>query len=415
MGACSDGMGKPGLAAVMTLYFFSLGFCIVTPAMAKFAEAFPYQEYALINSLPTIFIAVAGIAFGFVAGRAVGYRTMAVAGSALCLVAGIAPAFIDDFGLILVCRSIVGIGVGLLIPMANALVNGSFEGDARARLLSAGSLMLNLGGIVLQSVGGFLADVGWQTTFYGYLLFIVALAMSFMIPDVRSDGPMGWRGLDRRMAVVVALFMIYGILQFSVMQNTSELFELRGAGGASASGLALSVFTALGCVGGLLYSRIRSVSTRAVFPLLWTATAVGALIQAVSDSGALMTAGLAVFGFGFGMIIPAFVDWAGVMSKPSTVAFATALTTSGLYTGSFLSLLWSRVGDSLFGEHLVSNLWAAVVVGALLAAVFLLDDPLRSRSDGRSRADGRRRSSRAFGARSERHICEVVRPGGAPG
>ena len=99
MGACSEGMGRTDLAAVMTLYFFSLGFCIVTPAMAKFAEAFPDQEYALINSLPTIFIAAAGIAFGFVAGRKVGYRTMAVAGSALCLVAGIAPAFIDDLPL----------------------------------------------------------------------------------------------------------------------------------------------------------------------------------------------------------------------------------------------------------------------------------------------------------------------------
>ena len=49
MGAYSDGMGKPGLAAVMTLYFFSLGFCIVTPAMAKFAEAFPSQLDLLRN------------------------------------------------------------------------------------------------------------------------------------------------------------------------------------------------------------------------------------------------------------------------------------------------------------------------------------------------------------------------------
>lgn len=406
MDAHSVGMGRAGLSAVMVLYFFSLGFSIVTPGMAKFAEAFPDHEYALINSLPTLFISLAGLVFGSVAGRRVGYRTLAILGSAVCLVAGLAPAFIDDFYLILVCRAFTGLGLGFLIPMANALVNGCFEGDRRARLLSVGSLMLNVGGIVLQSVGGFLADIGWQTTFYGYLLFIVALAFSFLIPDVPGpEGGSGIRGLDRRMAVVVILFMVYGMLQFSVMQNTSELFESRGAGGSSAAGLALSVFTLAGCVGGIAYSRVKSRSTRAVFPLIWAFTAVGAAMQAVLTDTVGMTAGLAVFGLGFGMIIPAFVEWAGAISRPSVMAFATALVTSGLYLGDFLSMGWRVVGDALSGEHILFNLWATAAVGIVLVLAFAVYDPLRRRTDGRCR-----RGCGALGGGPERDVRGSLRP-----
>lgn len=376
MGAYTDGrVGRCGLASVFTLFFFSLGFAIVTPAMGKFAEAFPDEEYALINSLPTLFVGIAGLLLGPLAGKRMKFRTLAVIGSLLSLIGGITPAFLDGFAPILVCRAVTGFGLGLLIPMANALVNGNFEGERRATLLSMGSLLLNAGGIILQFLGGLLADMDWHATFYAYALFAVAVVMSFFIPEAETaDGGTGEK-LNRGIAAVAALFVIYGMLQFSVMQNTAELFESRNAGGATVSGLALSLFTLAGCVGGAAYAGIRKKRPGLVFPTLYAFSAAGLVIEAMSDGAAGMFAGLVLFGIGFGLIIPAFMDWTGVLCSAATLSAGTAIVASSMYFGDFLSMGWKSFQEIVFGEHIVNNLWVMTAVCCVLTVVFLFFNP----------------------------------------
>ncbi len=376
MGAYTGGNVKStGFLAILTLYFFSMGFSLVTPGMAKFAEAFPDREYALINSLPTLFIGLAGLMLGPLAGRRMKFRTLAVLGSTLAMVAGVGPAFTSDFAAILVCRMVFGFGLGLLIPMANALVNGNYEGDRRAGLLGLGSLVFNAGGIIIQFIGGLLADMGWQMTFYGYFLYAAAIAMSPFIPEARiaeagTGGP-----LDRRIWAIVVLFAVYGMMQFSVMQNTAELFEARDAGGATVAGLVLSLFTVAGCIGGMSFGILRHRFPRAVFPLLWTLSCSGLALVAAFETGTVMTAGMFLSGIGFGLIIPSLIDWTGSICTAAMLSVGTAVVTSSMYFGNFLSIAWKQVLDALFGEYMVSNIWIFVVFSAVMAVFFVLYNP----------------------------------------
>ena len=361
--------GRTAAAAILTLYFFSLGYSVVTPAMSVFAEAFPDREYALINSLPTLFIGIAGLILGPVAGKYMRFHTLAVLGSALALFAGLGPAFTQDFDLILVFRALHGFGIGLIIAMANTLANGRYDGERRTKMLAVGSILLNAGGICVQTLGGFLAETGWQTVFYGHVLFAAALVMSFFIPEIETDTAAGTRP-DRKLWIVAVLFATYGMMQFSVMQNTAELFTLRGAGGSSVSGLTLSVFTLAGCIGGLLFGTVKKKSPASVFPLLWILSFIGLAVTAYFESAAGMTAGMFVFGLGFGMVIPSFIDWTGSVCKASALAAGTAAVTASLYFGDFLSMVWKSVLDALFGEYMVSNLWVFSVLCLFLAFAF---------------------------------------------
>ncbi len=363
--------GKGGMAtlAILTLYFFSLGYSVVTPAMSVFADAFPDREYALINSLPTLFIGIAGLILGPVAGRRMSFRSLAISGSALALFAGLGPAFTEDFDLILVFRALHGFGIGLIIAMANTLANGRYECEQRTKVLAVGSILLNAGGICVQTLGGFLAESGWQTVFYGHILFVAALVMSFFIPEIETEHSADTR-LDRRLWIIVILFAAYGMMQFSVMQNTAELYSLRGAGGASVSGLALSVFTLAGCIGGLMFGVVKRRSPSSVFPLLWTLSFIGLAIVAYFESGVVMTVGMFVFGLGFGMVIPSFIDWTGSVCMASAMATGTACVTASLYFGDFLSMVWKTVLNALFGEYMISNLWVFSVLSLILALVF---------------------------------------------
>ncbi len=283
--------------------------------------------------------------------------------------AGLGPAFTEDFDLILVFRALHGFGIGLIIAMANTLANGRYECEQRTKVLAVGSILLNAGGICVQTLGGFLAESGWQTVFYGHILFVAALVMSFFIPEIETEHSADTR-LDRRLWIIVILFAAYGMMQFSVMQNTAELYSLRGAGGASVSGLALSVFTLAGCIGGLMFGVVKRRSPSSVFPLLWTLSFIGLAIVAYFESGVVMTVGMFVFGLGFGMVIPSFIDWTGSVCKASALAAGTACVTASLYFGDFLSMVWKTVLNALFGEYMISNLWVFSVLSLILALVF---------------------------------------------
>lgn len=370
-------VGRSGLTAIITLYFFTMGFTLVTPAMAEFAVAFHGQEYALINSLPTLFIGLAGIFLGRAAGSRLPYRKLAVIGSTLALFGGFMPAVIGDFSLVLICRAVFGIGLGLLIPMANMLVNGNFAGGRRSALLGAGSIAMNAGGILFQTVGGVLAEEGWQVTFWGYTLYVAALVFAFLIPRTEAVAVSCRHKffLSGEISEILILFFIYGMLQFALMTNTAALFVSRNAGGAAVSGLALSLFTLSGCIGGLIFGFLFRRCPRVVFSLLFGLSVLGLIAIAELESRTGMTIGLMTVGLGFGMIIPAFIMWAGSVSPPEVLPKVTAYVTSAMYLGDFASTFWMDLNTAVFGDSILSNIWVMVLFCLIATVVMTVRNP----------------------------------------
>lgn len=60
--------------------FTSMGVATVSPAMAKLAAQFPSNNYALISTLPTLFIVPTTLWAGAVAGKKIRYRTISLVG-----------------------------------------------------------------------------------------------------------------------------------------------------------------------------------------------------------------------------------------------------------------------------------------------------------------------------------------------
>ena len=83
----------------------------------------------------------------------------------LFVLGGVAPYFATDFTVILLERAIFGIGLGIMSPLANSLVMGVYEGDKVASMTGMVTLAMNIGGMVLQFMGGYFAGIGWNYSF----------------------------------------------------------------------------------------------------------------------------------------------------------------------------------------------------------------------------------------------------------
>ena len=244
-------VGTLGVMALLSLPLVSMGFSVVTPAMATLAEHFAGKDVSWISTLPTLFVVIGTMLAGSIMGKKVKYRTLAIVGSLLYFIGGCAPATFDNYAVTLVCRGVLGFGLGLMSPLGNALIIGLYKGQKQAAMLGYGTLCMNAGGIFLQMLGGALAGISWQITFWGHAFSLIALVLAFFLPEPNVQEPVKEAGPEKKekmgtvVWVISAMLLLFNIINYPIMMNVSVLFVMRDAGGPSSS--SYSTFLIYGC------------------------------------------------------------------------------------------------------------------------------------------------------------------------
>lgn len=374
-----------GTAAIMSLFLISMGITVVTPAMATLGEHYQGKDVTWISTLPTLFIVIGSMIAGNIMGKKMKYRTLAILSSLLYVVFGCLPALFDNYEGMLVCRAIFGLGAGLMSPLGNALIIGNYKGQKQASLLGYGTLFMNGGGIVLQMLGGALAEINWQLVFWGHAFGLVGLVMAFFLPEPDApeapagDQPQQKEKLSKMAWVIAILFMIFNVLNYPVMMNISTLFEIRDAGGAVVAATGLSLYTVAGCVAGFVFGAIFKVAKRWCLALGYLLCAAGAFCIYVGTTAPVMIAGLMLIGFGFSIIMPAFFAWVGIVTTPATTAVGISLSLALMNFGGFLSSFWLKFLKAIFGENIMSALLIEIVVFAITGVIFIIYSPFREK------------------------------------
>ena len=375
-----------GTAAIMCLFLVSMGFTVVTPAMATLGAHYAGKDVTWISTLPTLFTVIATALAGSVMGKKVKYRTLAIAAGVLYLIGGCAPALFDNYAGMLVCRAILGFGLGLMAPLGNALIVGNYKGQKQASLLGYGTLFMNGGGIILQMLGGALAEMNWQLVFWGHAFGLIGLVMAFFLPE--PDAPAAVpeaasAGKKEKMGkavwLIAILFIVFNILNYPIMLNISTLFEIRNAGGATVAATGLSLYTVAGCVAGLVFGTLFKFAKRWCIALGYILCGLGALCIYVGQNAAIMTLGLILIGFGFSTVMPAFFAWVGVVTPASTVAGAISICMAVMNLGGFVSSFWLKLLTAIFGENILSGIMIEIVVFLIIGVIFLIYSPFKEK------------------------------------
>ena len=366
--------------AILSMFLMTGAASLLTPALETFSVHWPDQNVNLMATIPTLFIVFGTLISGFLANR-MKYRTIALIGGLLFLIGGCAPYFFDDFWMTLACRAVFGLGNGFLVPIGTALVVGLYDGQKQAKMLGYGTLALNLGAIILQTLGGFLAEIDYRLVFLGHLFVLIAIVMAFFLPEPRYEETQTGKKekfvYPKGVIIAGLLMCIFCILDFAVMMNVSYLFVERGAGDAMMAGMALNFYTIMGCVAGLVYGYVFTRIPRWTMPLAYALTALGPALIYFGDSFAVMILGLGCTGFGFAFMTPLFLSWVGLVTDPKHVAVCTAFVMAMMNIGNFLSTFWMEGLQAVFGETLYSVVYMELIIQAIFTVVFIIYDPLR--------------------------------------
>ena len=151
----------------------------MAPALGAIKEHFHScspMTVQLIVSLPALFIILTTFAFRPLC-RLMRTRTLALVGLTLYVAAGAGAFFVDAIGWLLVLRALLGISVGMVMPLSTGLLSFYFPPEQQGRLMGLSAAMNQLGGVVATLLAGILATVEWRYAFLVYLAGLLAMLL----------------------------------------------------------------------------------------------------------------------------------------------------------------------------------------------------------------------------------------------
>lgn len=293
--------------------------------MADLIVAFPEfspTTVMLIATMPGLLQIFPSLFYGKLANK-FSKRALLMTGLILFLIGGIMPFFLSNLFAIIIFRGILGLGVGITLPLSIDIITGFFDGRERDFLIGFGtSTIACVGAIFFQVVGGMLADAyGWNYGFLVYLFPIWILAITFLflpepkkqdvpnasIKDVLFKAPKTVYGFT--IGQIIFSAFIYGYVT-----NISIIIQTEGLGNATEAGLAISLFTTGTLITGFIFGKLRSIMPNLIVPFGVLLTASGILWCSAVGSLTMIFVASVLGGMGLGIVLP------GVLARVSELS-----------------------------------------------------------------------------------------------
>ncbi len=347
----------------------------ISPALGDIALAFPDVSETTIKfilTLPSVMI----IPFIFVSShltRRFSKKHILFVGMLFYLVGGLGGGLVSTIELLLFYRAILGIGVGLLMPISTSLVADFFDGEERTATMGQVSAANNLGGVVLFLMSGVLAAISWRMAFSVYsLVIIAAIIVFFYLPktkaEQRSSG-MTLAPLPKKLYAYGAAMFFIVLAFYSVPTNMALFIQQEGIGSSKNAGLVISIGTAAGFFAGLLLAKVRRLLQTYFVAIQLLLMGIGFFITAISNHLFIIGLGVGFMGFGFGSILPTVFDQVSRQVPKSQTVQAMAIVTSMLFLGQFSSPLFLDGIGVLFSNETIRFMYLFLSSSIILVAL----------------------------------------------
>ena len=311
----------------------------ISPMLADLDKIFPNTSQLsiqMLTILPNLFI----IPFVLLSGQIASSSSKSIIllwGLGFYLASGVIYLFTNAMWQLIAVSCLLGVGSGLLIPLAASLITDNFEGKARMQMLGIKSGVANLALIMATLVVGWLGKSNWHLPFVVYLLPIIPLVLfgyirsyanlPTAVVEQQSDG----KGfiIPRMISIV---FLYFGITFFVVVLSYYLPFLLANHGiDASKVGTITAIFFFAIFLPGFILPLIVSLFRRRTVFFAMLSIALGLGLLCIGYTMPLLCAGAFLMGWGYGIIQPTVYDKATrAVYSPSknTMALAIILATN---------------------------------------------------------------------------------------
>lgn len=378
---------------VVILAFQDVAAGVAGSIMADIIKAFPQYDptiVMLVATFPGLIQIVPALFYGKLS-KMFKKRTLLFVGLSLFIIGGVLPTFIDNLWLIIAMRGILGLGVGITMPLSVDVITDFFDGRERDFLIGFGtSTIACIGAIFFQLVGGILADAyGWHYGFLTYLFPIWILAITILYlpePEKKQVSKADSNQAAVKIKLPKAIYwvslgqVLYSALIFGYVVNISVVIQADKLGNATEAGLAISIFTFGTLIAGFLFGKIKHKLPTMYLPLAVLMTGVGMAICYYSPTLTMILIGSVFGGFAMGIGIP------GVFTRVSELTPVGAPSNVGLVVagqgiGGILGPFGFQVIQNIFNQDIGRFPLAVSAIGLVALAIIWAISVMKPKRD----------------------------------
>ena len=333
----SNGRGSIPLITMIALLSISLVVNLpglaVSPLMGKLEDLFPHSsqlEIQLLTLLPNLVI----IPMILLSGKITSLKNQSIIlGIGLCifLFSGVLYCFADSMPMLIGLGALLGIGCGLIVPIAASILSEWFYGKERVKVLGYKSGTSN-GIVILATIFvGWAADYSWHAAFTVYLVPIIPLLLlpfmtnSFISKHIRPETPKqimetamkdekGHTGGRKASSIsfkhpiytLMGLILLYIGLTATSMVFTYYLpFTMKHYGLASSEvGIATAMFYVTAMLGGFSLAPYLKLTDKTALYVCILTMLVGLLVLGIFHTLPSYIVGVLLIGLGYGFFQP---------------------------------------------------------------------------------------------------------------
>lgn len=399
MKTVSSGNGKMPLISLLAILSVSLTINLpglaVSPMLSKLHHIFHSSvfESQLLTSLPNMCM----IPVVLIAGKlATATRQTAVLfiGLSLFLIAGIGCFFAESMGVLIILGCLVGIGCGLIVPIAAGAISEWFAGKPRQADLGWKSTASNAMIIIANLYVGWVVVYSWHAAFAVYLVPVIPLALlpfmtrKFIMKHRVVNEPANDSGNTaaasaslhfsgrKSTGMLIRLILLYAILTYSTTSISYYAPFLMDHFGMTTTqvGIMTAMYYLTCSLAGAVVSGMKKFFGRPVIFICLTMCVAGLLVIGLTHSFAIYVIASLVTGFGYGIIQPI------IYNKTTYVAPTRALGTryfgyvlSANYVGIMMVPYIDNFARNLLGSNApgFEFVFSGIIVGGLLLWAFI--------------------------------------------
>lgn len=331
----------------------------ISPGLGLIAQAFPDASpttIKLILTAPSLMI----IPFSFLSSYLTSKmkkRTIALIGLFIYFIGGIMPQFMPTIELILTFRLLLGVGVGLIMPLDASLINDYFVGKERTLMMGYNSALSNFSGIITMLLAGWLATFGWRLPFNVYFLGLgIFLLVFFFLPKGEiQKAPESGEKSNLPLAVFGYSFAMGGIMlaYYAVATNMALFLEQNELGSSALTGTIVSLTTVGGMITSILIVQIEMTFKKLVVPIMLVSMGIGFFFLSWTISIPLIMVSVVMIGFGQGVLFPVLTLKALDKVPMHQADLTASIASSFIFLGQFLSpLVLDPIGKLATGSSI---------------------------------------------------------------
>lgn len=348
-------MNKSGKLAILSISLLTImASAAISPALSTIQDHFSDIDelyIKMIITLPAIFI----IPITLLTGKLVFIfkkKSLLITGSILYVIGGVSGGFANSIWMLLVFRSIMGIGVGLLLPLARGLIADFFHGEERTEMMGYATSFNNLGGIISLVVAGFLSVYSWRYPFFIYILGLFVLYMIiFHMPsqDIKEKS-------DAKVEVsknvwFLGFGMFYMMQMFYAIPAVLSIYiDEVNLGTTFTTGILIAIVTLGSLIFGLIFQKVKH-TLKGLTPVVGLSLiTLGMYITAAIPNIYAIGFAMLIIGFGLGIVSPMLYLLSTTESKAKDATFALAIMSSFSFFGQFTSPLVLTFLQNVFNQ-----------------------------------------------------------------